>query len=320
MVPDQVTLEPRLDALVDAYPFKPYRHYRIASRRVQAEVMRAELAKASQTPGYLVGSAGEGEACAFALIRALAWDSGFFGVPMARLECVLRGASSGGFEIEAAIADALTRCRASGVRHVSGRFDAEDGLALVAAERQGFRLMDTLLTYFTHPKGPAPPVVREVGRIRPYEARDADELLEISRDAYAGFDGRFQRDPHLPSDKAAGFYLEWARQCIAGTMAERIRVAEAASGGLIGWAGARRVQPFSSVSGATMWTGSLGACRRDTPGAYVGLIREAASTNHAAGELSETTTPASNVATANIYEACGGHFVRADHTLHAWLG
>ncbi len=313
-------LASRLDALVDAYPYKPYRHYRIASRRVQSAVMQAELAKASQTPGYQVGAAGHHETAAFALVRPLSWDSHFFGVPMARLECVLREAAAGAAEVEAAIGDVLTRCRAAGLHHVSMKVDADDGVALCAAERQGFRLMDTLLTYFTHPKSPTPPVVREVGTIRDFQPADAEALLEISRDAYTGFEGRFQRDPHVPADKAAEFYLEWARQCVAGTMAERIRVSESASGTVIGWAGARRVEPFSSVSGSNMWIGSLGACGRDTPGAYLGLIRDFAATNHAARELSETTTPASNVTTANIYEACGGRFVRADHTLHAWLG
>ncbi|MEP7118777.1 MAG: hypothetical protein ABI880_14405 [Acidobacteriota bacterium] len=310
----------RLDALVDAYPFKPYRHYRAVSRRMQGEVMRAELAKIRHTPGALVGSAGDGEGCVFALVRPLAWDSAFFGLPMARLECVLRGEAAGAAEIDAAIADALTRCRVAGLQHVSARFDAEDAATLAAAERQGFRLMDTLLTYFTHPKGPAPTVVREVGRIRSFAPGDAAELLEISREAFAGFGGRFQRDPHLPADRAADFYMEWSRQCVAGVMAERILVAEGETGGLIGWAGVRAVQPFSSVSGVTMWAGSLGACRRDTPGAYAGLIREAAAVNHARGEVTETQTPASNVSTANIYEAVGARFVRADHTLHAWLG
>jgi len=49
-----------LDPLIEAYPFKPYRNYRVLSRRRQDAVMRAELQAAlGQAGGFgvLDGSA-----------------------------------------------------------------------------------------------------------------------------------------------------------------------------------------------------------------------------------------------------------------------
>jgi hypothetical protein len=161
--------------------------------------------------------------------------------------------------------------------------------------------------------------VREVGKIRPLEPRDVDEVLAITEVAYARFPGRFHLDPHLPAERTRDFYMEWARQCCAGRMADRVVVAENGHGGLHGWASTRRVEPASSVGGITLWAGSLGACRADKPGAYAGLIRSLAAVNHAAGEVTETQTQNHNIATVRIYDAVGARYVRADYTFHAWL-
>ena len=73
------------------------------------------------------------------------------------------------------------------------------------------------------------------------------------------------------------------------------------------------------VKAVTLWAGSLGACRRNRPGAYAGLIRALAAENHAAGDVTETQTQNHNIATVRIYDAVGARYVRSDYTFHAWL-
>ena len=41
---------------------------------------------------------------------------------------------------------------------------------------------------------------------------------------------------------------------------------------------------------------------------------------HAAGAVSECQTQNYNFAVIRVYEAAGFHYVRAEYTLHAWLG
>jgi hypothetical protein len=197
--------------------------------------------------------------------------------------------------------------------------DVADMTAVATLEAAGFRLMDALVTYFTHPHREPPPSVREVGRVRPMEPQDVDAVLAVTRDAYAGFRGRFHLDSHLPADRSDELYLEWARQCCEGRMADRIVVADDGEGSIHGWASTRRVEPASTVGGLALWAGSLGACRRDRPGAYAGLIRALAVQNFEAGEVTETQTQNHNIATVRIYDAVGARYVRADYTFHAWL-
>jgi hypothetical protein len=308
-----------VDSLVDQYPFKPYRNYRILSRPKQADVMRAEIDRARQTPGSFALIAGDATDCAVAIARPLAWDSEFFGVAMGRIDYVLRSPGATTECLQHLVSAAIDRFRSADVKHVAVKIDVADVEGVAAVETAGFRLMDALVTYIAHPRRPAVQRVREVGHIRAYEPGDVQQVLAITAEAYKDFQGRFQRDPHLPRSRSAEFYLEWARQCVAGKMADRIYVADDGGGRLIGWASVRRAEPVSTVGGVDVSSGSLGACRPDRPGAYAALIGTAAIDNHADGILTEASTQNFNFAMVRVLEAVGARYARGDYTFHAWI-
>lgn len=316
LTPDDEML---VDALVAAYPFKPYRDYRVWSRRRQHAMLRADIDRSRQADGSMQVVAGGGDDVVVGLARPLPWDTAFFGVPMARIDVLLRASSEPTPALRDALGALLETCRAAGIQHVAARVDVADMAGVAALESAGFRLMDALVTYYTHPHREPPPEVREVGRVRPFETADLDQVLAITADAYRGFRGRFQLDARLPADRVDAFYLEWARQCCAGVMADRIVVADDGQGRVHGWASTRRVEPASSAGGITVWAGSLGACRHDKPGAYAGLIRRLAFENYEAGGVTETQTQNHNIATVRVYDAVGARYVRGDYTFHAWL-
>jgi hypothetical protein len=251
--------------------------------------------------------------------RPLTWDSAYFGVRMGRIDHVLRGARGDRAALDAAMADALARFRQGEVPHVSLKVDVADQDTIAVAEDAGFRLMDAIVTYISHPRRRPPRPVKQVGTIRPFDPRDTERVLDVTREAYRSYRGRFQLDRHLPDDKSDEFYVEWARQCCSGAMADRIFVAEDTAGQLIGWASVKRAEPVSSVGGAPISVGSLGACRPDSAGAYAGLICAAAVENHAAGILTEAMTQNANFAMVRVLEAVGALYARAEYTFHAWL-
>ncbi len=103
-------------------------------------------------------------------------------------------------------------------------------------------------------------------------------------------------------------------------MADRVNVADDGRGRLYGWSSARLVEPVSSVAGVPVVGGSLGAVRRDRPGAYAALIGTTARENHAMGGLTEVQTQNHNFPMIRTLEALGGQYARAEYALHAWLG
>jgi len=309
-----------LQHLVEQHPFKPYRHHRILSRLRQSAVLQAEIEHLRQASNSIGVLAAEADAAAVVMARRLVWDSAFFGVSMGRIDHVLRSLEPDGVTLQHAFSETLTRFRAIGVQHVTLKVDVADQGVIAVAEDAGFRLMDAIVTYISHPRRQPPRPVKPVGAIRPFQQRDTEQVLDVTREAYRDYKGRFQLDPHLPAEKTNEFYVEWARKCCSGVMADRIFVAEQSGGRLIGWASVKRAEPVSSVGGAPISVGSLGACRPDSAGAYAGLICAAAVENHAAGVLTEAMTQNSNFAMVRVLEAVGAQYARAEYTFHAWLG
>ena len=306
----------QLESVVHAYPFKPYRHYRVLPRKAQTAVMLAEISATAAHADGVVLEVSNGDERGLVVARGLAWDSAFFGVPMGRIEHVFAANAQVARATIAAGVDAL---QARGVRHVSARVDVEDIPLTAALEAQGFRLMDALVTYTTRPRKEPPNAVREVGTIRLYRPEDAPDLLRIAHEAYRGFRGRFHLDPHIPDDRCDAFYAEWARQCIAHTMADTVLVSEGSLGQVLGFLAFRQREPVSTVGGVPVYGGGLGACRTDTPGAYAGLIRAGTLWAHERDGVAECQTQNYNFSTIRIYEAVGAHYVRAEYTLHRWI-
>ncbi|MBD0320866.1 MAG: hypothetical protein ICV87_11065, partial [Gemmatimonadetes bacterium] len=204
-------------AFAEAYEFDPYRDYLVFSEAQRRAVLAAEVQATLRHPDGRVHLCDGPDGRAAVVARRLAWDSGFFGVPMARIEYLFAGTP--GAERHA-LEVCLSALRAEGVRHVSRRVDVADIASVALLEELGFRLKDTLLTYASRPGlEPARPV-QSRGRIRPLRDEDVPGLLDITREAFRGFRSRFHSDPSLPRESADRFYEEWARQSFAGSMAE----------------------------------------------------------------------------------------------------
>ncbi len=309
----------RLDALVSTHPFKPFRQYRILSRRLQTAVLEADLSKAVGTGGMGVLAEHDDHQAAVVL-RALEWDSQFFGVPMGRIDYVFRSEGADATLLGDALTGCHEACRDQNIKHLTARVDVADTIAIGLLEAHGYRLMDALVTYIYHPRRHAPADDRDMGVPRPYRPEDADQIVEIAREAYRGFRGRFHLDPHVPDDRCDDFYIEWARQICGGKMGDKVFVSENGEGQVQGFLGSTKREPVSTIGGVEIYGGGLGACRRETPGAYAGLIRAGIAWAHDRGAVVECQTQNFNFSTIRVYEAVGCQYTRAEYTFHAWLG
>jgi L-amino acid N-acyltransferase YncA len=313
---------PVLDELITRFPYNPYRHYRILSRRRQADVLRALIRQPAEGgigTAFVASSRGSAGPHAACLLRQLDWETEFFGLPMGRLESML-GSDANPEALRGLLGTVVAEARAQGVVHLAARVDIADCRTVHMLEDLGFRLMDTLVTYIYGRKERPPEDVRNMGLQRPYEPKDRDQLLEIAAEAYSDFKGRYHNDPHLADERATAMYVEWARRCVDGEWAEQILVTEDGNGYLHGFATFRRIEPVSTVGGVGVYGGGLGGCRRQRPGAYMGLLQGATQWIYVKGAVTECQTQSFNFPTIRLYEALAQRFVRAEHTFHVQLG
>jgi len=141
----------------------------------------------------------------------LAWDSGLFGFPVARLRPEALG--------PAAIAGALQGLAADGVRLAYAIFPWGDAAAEAAMAACGARRVDRKVTYRTAlpPESPWPP---EVVRWTAPEPSPALEALALA----SGHLSRFKVDPQIPPRVFTELYLTWIRRSVRGELADAVLV------------------------------------------------------------------------------------------------
>lgn len=151
------------------------------------------------------------------LVEILEWDSNHFGLKVAKMN------ASTPEELQ----PALDRCAALGVKLLIHRCSTDNLHFVHQLERQGFELMDTMVSYrfsladtqITHVPGPA--------IIRPCLNTEANDVAAIARTIYVDFVGHFHQDPRLDRDKCNALYVEWARNsCLDQNLADVVLVAE----------------------------------------------------------------------------------------------
>jgi hypothetical protein len=292
------------------YKFNPYRNYRVFSRRAQTDILLAELVSIASLPDAIVDVRGPEDSGVAVIARRLAWESAFFGLPMARIACLLGGEATAR---HAALNGCIDRIRQSGVRHISALTDAADVETAVLLERLGFRMTGGTVTYIARPRKDSPRLLRKLGNVRNLEPGDGQEVIAIAEEAFRGFKGRFHMDPSLPRSRVEALYTEWTRRCVSYEMADRVLVSEGRNGRLLGFIAVRRREPISTNSGVPIFGSGLAACRRDAPGAYFGLLHHIVTWAHEQGGVPEAQTQNYNFPALAAHEAVGLRFTRADY-------
>ena len=108
------------------------------------------------------------------------------------------------------------------------RVPTQDIEAVLLLQQNGFRLVDTTLTFHR-----TFPDARCSNRIRNAEPRDAQGSAEIARDSYRY--SRFHLDPMIPAPLARDLKASWIGNFFKGERGDKMLVAEGPSGELAGF-------------------------------------------------------------------------------------
>lgn len=141
------------------------------------------------------------------MIEINALESARFGIVAARLS-----------DVQAPLAQINAAALAQGVQMITARVDTADIARVQALEADGYRLMDVLVYHAHDLTDLAPPGASPGGEvIRPATPRDAPEVAEVARSAFAGYIGHYHADSRLLRAAADAAYVDWAERSIATT-------------------------------------------------------------------------------------------------------
>jgi GNAT superfamily N-acetyltransferase len=226
--------------------------------------------------------------------HSLAWDSDFFGFPVARIAPQITD--------EKSVTPVLEELRAAGIRLAYWQPRHSTALRNFAhSSGAGFIGSHARYERATRP-----------GEIRAEKCSASTPALEALA-VEAGMLSRYALDPAMPAGTAARLYAIWMRESFGGAMGNEV-LATGDACGLTGMVTLKYERGEGSIG--------LVAVARRARGAGVGrLLVDSASARFAALGIGHASvvTQGENAAACRLYEACG--YERAEESLiaHFWL-
>ena len=256
------------------------------------------------------------------VIRELDWDSGLFGFKMVGITDLLAsGEHRERFSTyESLLAEALHHCEAKAVRHISVRVDTQNIACLHALETSRFDIIENVVTWSFDLRCTRLPNVPDEIVIRPYQPADREDILEITRDSFRGYRGRYHLDPRLDRAIADEVYVDWARKSCDG-YADQVYVAES-DGSLAGMITCKMHRNDNGRSQAELGElvlGCIGSHARGK-GIYSALIVQGLQWCQGQGAtIVAVTTNVNNLHVQWAWCKLGFRLTSSRFTFHRWL-
>jgi hypothetical protein len=309
-----------LTALLAAYPYNDLRRYRIINREKQIAHLEYRIAACAREGGVWVSESG-GALRALAAFRPLPWDSSIFGIQMGQMPLFIHEGMVEGTRqaIEDLLDVVLRSCKDRGVAHLNIRVDTDDLALVQLLEARGFYLVDTIVAYIFIPARQELGHFKYLFKTRVYREEDHGAVLQVAREAYRNFYGRYHADPHLPRERCDHLYQVWAEKIIEPGFAEQIIVAER-RGRVVGFLGYRMKKDIMESTGIKVVGGGLGGCLPEGFGAYAAILEEAMREGMHRYDMQDFETQLNNINIVRIYQKLNFEYARGKYTFHAWLG
>lgn len=258
------------------------------------------------------------------IIQKAEWESGIYGISMARIPLVLvRGEDAAAHDAaRALIASARDVAREWQVRHLSALVPAAETGVAHAFERDGWKLVDSTLEF-----------AWEVGKTRPSagsprlalrDARASDRTLrDLTKEVYTrSIRTRFLADPWLPAERTGELYARWFENAIDGTFADNVVIAEL-DGRPVGFNMVKIESDLSRIAGVGFAAHGIAAVDAVTRGLGAQPAMLHYSTEWFGKQGGRFTRGRVLIQNQAMQRAClksGGFIAQAFHTFHAWLG
>lgn len=311
------------------YPFAEYRCYRLSKHDFASDylALQAQRFMESDEPIAFLAESG-GKPVGFAGAARADWDSSHFGLEMGGVKFLFaRGSQTEQTEIHAKLLEALVRAvRDRGMVHLNAKIDVEDMAGLAAVQKQGFRVMDTLVTYINDATRTRPPEIQDPpgvtrttyhkDRLHEVPYSEIEHIADFMRKGYRI--DRYHADTRLPADRSHEVYVEWFKKAFEGKWADGVHVVRK-DGKIVGFCSVQDQPELLELYDARITARGLAGVVPEGKGAYA-IVTEMVRTNCPVGtRFQEFDTQIQNFPVINVWIKQGMPYMRGRYTLHRWL-
>jgi hypothetical protein len=308
----------KLAVLVYDYRFNEYGSYRMLDKDKLNKFLFNQISVSLNNEGnWVLVAEYRKKIVGLLILNLLPWDTKHFGVKMAKIGYLM---ANGDYAQNICIKNKLLfnlfkLCKKEKIIHISYRIDISDISSIHAVEKNGFRLIDTLVTYAFNRHKHRIPDIKELFKIREFKKQDLLMLVKIAKKAFSK--DRFHLDHHFSHKKANDLYGEWIRNCCKREYTNRVFVAEVKES-VVGFLTFRLDRELQRFMNYKICGHGLSAVLPGIKGVYPCLVKTAIREIGLNYDCLEFDTQLNNYEVIKVWRRFGFDFIRAKYTFHKW--
>ncbi|MBL7198295.1 MAG: hypothetical protein ISS47_09375 [Candidatus Omnitrophica bacterium] len=309
---------------IATHSFTDYQFYRMLDHEgVKKYFYDQILGFLGKKAKWLIGIKNDGNLSGLVSLDFLPWDTMHFGMRTGRIGHLIIDKNKG-YKERLEIGNYLFTylfflCKEEKIKYLSFRIDINDTLLIHALETNGFKLMDSIVTYaaYLHNKHRRRILeLKDLCKVRVARESDMGGLIEISAKSFSN--DRFHLDPRIPNKKADGVFVEWIKGACEGKNADKVLVAERKKR-IVGFVTYLIDRELEARTGFRIAGRGLSAVLPGVKGIYPSLVKAAMQDLSKNADIAEFDTQLNNYEVLKIWHRFGLGFVKARHTFHLWL-
>ena len=199
--------------IIDSYPYNDYRNYPLLKEEQKRQAMYLKVLSCLGQGGEALTETYKGEV-GIIILRELPWDSSFFNIPMASIDGMFLREGADETLRKRLLDIALDWMKKKRIKHISFKVDTADTKTVLALQKMGFYLVDTIVTHLYVKGYTITKKIKPLFKFRAFEEKDYNAVMDIVDYAFKGYKNRFTNDPYLPKDRMLSLYKGWVENFI----------------------------------------------------------------------------------------------------------
>lgn len=306
----------KINDLIKDYPFSDYRFYNIPKEKLYRYSYNQFLKLAMDKNAWVFVNIERKKINGISILRCLQWDTRHFEMRMGGIEYLIaQGFYWNNRKIKNKLLSFMLRfCQERKIFHLSAKIDANDISSIHVLEKNGFKLMDTSITYIFS-KNKKIPNLRSLYKVRNFRKGDLNTLVDLAKRSFRRH--RFYFDPFIPSNKADDLYGEWLKNYCKNPLIHKVLVAER-NKKVVGFFAYRLNKDIERAMGYKIASRGLLSVSPKAKGAFVSLAKAACHDVILNYDFGEFDTQINNFETIKMCQRFGLDLIRVKYIFHRW--
>ncbi|KPK98942.1 MAG: hypothetical protein AMJ95_01395 [Omnitrophica WOR_2 bacterium SM23_72] len=309
-----------LKLFISNLDFNDYKYYRVFKKKIVCEYIFNQISGLStdSKKNWIIIARCKDKIVGLVSLVKLVWAREIFGIEMAEMKhIIIPEEHKNNKDVIKNLLSFVSRiCSQERVSCLYCRVSTDNYSVFHSLEEEGFKIMDTLVTYLFNKRKHKISPFKSMCQVRLFRDDDMRSLVKMVQGIFIL--SHFYKDSNISRKNADKFYIRWIQECCRGSLADKVLVAER-NNKILGFLTYKINKEFYKMTGYKIVGQGLAAVSERGLGIFPALVKSYIQDIVRWYDFGEIDTQINNYEVIRTCQRFGLDFVRSKFTFHKWF-